>query len=167
VLLALLRDGRTVVEHVAWGQWGPERLYQEIERHLAEDHTADPRTVTSVPIDPGAAGLIAFADLQREFGAYPLEGRAPSGDKITRGRPWSARARAGRFVVVDDGTWDVDGYETELEGMPDSPHDDRWDATSDAYAQNAREGSRGDPPAPPKPPPSPPSFGGRGRGFGA
>jgi len=133
VLLALHVSGMWIVEHVVHFQGGPDRVHAEFKRWAEADRSSDPRTIQTIPQDPGAAGKITAADFKRRNSSLPIFVVVPTGDKITRFFPAASTQLSGGFAVVDDGSWDVPGYHAELEAAPKSTHDDRMDATSDAY----------------------------------
>lgn len=167
VLVAWVRGFGPVVEHVVHFRGAPDEVHAQFAATLAADHAADPRTITTIPLDPGAAGLMAAAEFQRRYPQFELRPVRPSGDKRTRFGGFSSRALAGTAAVVEDGTWDHEGYYAEAEGFPLAGHDDRVDATSDGYAAVAARATHGEAPTPPVPPAPAGHFAGYGgRGFG-
>ena len=133
VLLARLFNGRTVVEHVEHVRLGPDGVDATVERTANADRERDPRTVQAIPQDPGAAGKVSVRDMQRLLAKHPIRVVIPTGDKATRFKPLASRCLAGFVDIVEDETWDHEGFHSELEAFPAGSHDDRVDGAADAY----------------------------------
>lgn len=149
VLQAHARSGRIAIEHVVHGRWAPDGIDKVLEATASADYLADPRTIQVIPQDPGAAGKMVAAAVQRLLAKYPIKILRPTGDKVTRFRTISGRQLAGFVDIVDDGTWDVIAYHAEAESFPNGKHDDLEDATSDGYAVCAATEFGGAVPPPP------------------
>jgi predicted phage terminase large subunit-like protein len=134
VLMAMTEAGRPVVEHCEHFAAGPDEVFRRFEATARADVARDARTVQVIPEDPGAAGKMVVAEFQRRFPDLAIYARRPTGDKQLRFQPFASRQLAGNTSIVDDGSWDVQGYHAECEAFPLGAHDDRVDATSDAYA---------------------------------
>lgn len=132
VLAAITRAGLVVIEHVVRFRGTPDRVRAEFARVAAADRERDPRTVQWIPQDPGQAGVDQVRSYLNDHPGLTIRARRPTGDKLTRFGPASARAAAGTLVVVR-GAWNAE-YHAELEAVPLQAHDDQMDATSDAVA---------------------------------
>ena len=115
----------------------------EVHRLIASTAAQDGRAVTVVvPQDPGQAGVDQARGYQRELAGYDVRTRRPTGDKVTRARPWSAQVGARNAALVR-GPW-VAGFVGEHHAFPDGPHDDQVDAAADAFAVLAGGAGAGD-----------------------
>jgi predicted phage terminase large subunit-like protein len=104
----------------------------EVERLIRFTAEADGTGVeVALPQDPGQAGKAQALALTRALDGYAVRATPESGDKVTRFRPFSAAAEAGRVRVVR-GAWN-EGWFASLEAFPDARHDDDADATSRAF----------------------------------
>ena len=104
----------------------------EVKRMLMNTAVQDGRdTRIEIPQDPGAAGKAQVADMTKMLVGYNVRSKPVTGDKITRFSPFSAQAEAGNVKVLR-GAWNDDWFD-ELEGFPESAHDDRVDSTSEAF----------------------------------
>ena len=104
----------------------------EVERLIR--HTADadgPAVEIALPQDPGQAGKAQALALTAALEGYAVRATPESGDKVTRFRPFSAQAEAGRVHVLR-GAWN-EAWFAGLEAFPDGRHDDDADATSRAF----------------------------------
>jgi predicted phage terminase large subunit-like protein len=132
VKAALTREGVVVVEHVTRFRGPPDRVRAEFKRVAAEDRKADVRTGQWIPEDPGQAGKDQVRSYQNDNPGVAINARRPTGDKLVRFAPASARAMAGNLAVVR-GSWNGPLHD-ELEGLPETLHDDQADALADAVA---------------------------------
>ena len=131
--LALLRSGLVVIEDVVRFRGDPATVRARFGAVAAIDLDLDPRTVFTIPQDPGQAGVDQVASYQQQFPKLTIRARRPSKDKVTRFGPVSSRALAGNLAIVRAG-WN-DAFNDELEAFPDVEHDDQADALSDAFAE--------------------------------
>ena len=121
-------DGRFIVADHRRLRGSP----QEVERELQFTAESDGREVrVSLPQDPGQAGKAQAQALTRLLEGFSVRTAPVTGDKITRFGPFSAQAEAGNVLVLR-GPWNDDWF-TQLEGFPDSAHDDDADATAEAF----------------------------------
>ena len=77
----------------------------------------------------GKAGKDQVRSFQNENAGIPIFARRPTGDKLTRFRPASARATTGTLEVVQ-GAWNGDLHD-ETEEIPLGTYDDQMDGVSD------------------------------------
>ena len=104
----------------------------EVERLIRFTAEADgPSVEVALPQDPGQAGLAQARALTAALEGYAVRATPESGDKVTRFRPFSASAEAGRVHVLR-GAWN-EAWFAGLEAFPDARHDDDADATSRAF----------------------------------
>jgi len=112
---------------------------QEVEKELRFTAEADGREVRiSLPQDPGQAGKAQAQALTRLLEGFTVRTAPVTGDKVTRFGPFSAQAEAGNVVVLR-AAWNEDWF-SQLEGFPESAHDDDADATSEAFNSLAGPG---------------------------
>jgi predicted phage terminase large subunit-like protein len=105
---------------------------REVERELLSTAQIDGRSVRiSIPQDPGQAGKAQVQALVTLLQGFTVRSAPVTGNKVTRFGPFSAQAQAGNVVVLR-GPWN-DAWLTQLEGFPESPHDDDADATAEAF----------------------------------
>jgi predicted phage terminase large subunit-like protein len=105
----------------------------EVHRLISSTAAQDGRAVTVVvPQDPGQAGVDQARGYQRELAGFDVRTRRPTGDKVTRARPWSAQVGA-RNVALVRAPW-CPAFIAEHHAFPDGPHDDQVDAAADAFA---------------------------------
>ena len=123
-----LPDGRFIVADHRRLRGSPK----EVERELRYTAESDGREVrVAVPQDPGQAGKAQAHALVQMLEGFTVRTAPVTGDKITRFGPFSAQAEAGNVLVLR-GAWNDDWF-TQLEGFPDSSHDDDADATAEAF----------------------------------
>ena len=133
--LASITDaGLVVIEHVHRFRGTPAKVRTEFSRIAAADQEHDDRTVQWIPQDPAQAGKDQVLSYQNENPAITVRARPPSGDKIVRFGPASARAFAGNLAVVR-GPWNGELHD-ELEAAPGpkGTKDDQLDTVSDCVA---------------------------------
>jgi len=129
VKMLRLRDGSYVVENVVRLRGAPA----EVERLLKATAAMDGQQVTQhLPQDPGQAGVHQKLNLAKALAGSPVEFERPTGDKITRAKPFSAQWSVGNVAVVK-APWN-EAFVGELEGFPDGTYDDQVDAASDAFS---------------------------------
>ena len=104
----------------------------EVERLIRFTAQADGRAVeVALPQDPGQAGKAQALALTAALEGYAVRATPESGDKVTRFRPFSAQAEAGRVHVLR-AEW-IEAWFAGLEAFPDGRHDDDADSTSRAF----------------------------------
>lgn len=84
-----------------------------------------------IPQDPGQAGKEQAQSYVSSLAGYSVKTRPVSGSKISRAEPLSAQWQAGNVMLLE-GSWN-DEFLFEMEGFPDSEHDDQVDAAADAF----------------------------------
>lgn len=105
----------------------------EVHKLVSATAARDGRAVTVVvPQDPGQAGVDQAASYTRELAGYDVRTRRPTGDKVTRARPWSAQVGASNAALVR-APWTAT-FVAELHAFPEGGHDDQVDASADAFA---------------------------------
>lgn len=85
--------------------------------------------------DPGSAGISEAENFTRMLAGFDVRTVTISKDKITRAAPVSAQAEAGNIQVLR-APWNEEFFK-ELEGFPDTNHDDIVDVLSGAFNEMA------------------------------
>lgn len=133
VLMSLGRDGRIYVEDVVRIRGNPGEVVKTIRATAELDGVA---TTIFIPQDPGQAGKAQVHSFRQELRGFIVKSNTVTGDKLTRFGPFSTQAE-GELVSLVRAKWNLE-YCNELEGFPESSHDDQVDATSDAFRMVAR-----------------------------
>lgn len=128
--LSLTTEGELYVEDVIRARKRPG----EIERLIRQTAELDGvRCQVAIEQEPGSAGEHLLAHYRRRvLQGYAIRGWRPTGDKLTRAKPLSARAEAGDVKLVR-GAW-LPAFLEECEAFPEGDHDDQVDALAGAYA---------------------------------
>lgn len=121
--LSIDRQGIVAIEHLIRFRGTPDKVHSEFSRVALQDQAFDPRIVQVIPQDPGQAGVDQIRSFINENPGITIRARRPTGDKLTRFSPASARAAAGMLVVVR-GSWNREMHD-ELEALPEADHDDQ------------------------------------------
>lgn len=132
VRIARTRDDTVFVEDVITMRGAPGEVTGAMVKTASQD---GPGVLCMTSIDPGGAGVFAFAAIEEQFrktfGPGRLDGYKETGTKEVRARPLSAWAHAGHVKIVR-GDWNKH-YMAELEAFPMGPHDDQVDASSNGF----------------------------------
>lgn len=145
VLMARDNAGNFFVEHCVHGHWETEeRNAVMLQTAQADRRRYGPNNEPTIWIEgePGASGRDAIRGLVRHLAGFPVFEYNPQGkgDKDTRSEPWAAQLAAGNVYMVDDGSWDLNGYIQEHllfkpePGMKRGKLKDRVDASGQALA---------------------------------
>ena len=113
VLIARDNEGRFYVEHVIHGQWETHERNQKMRATCLRDRTKyGPQNtpVTYVEREGGSSGRDAWKEVARALAGFNVREDDVTGSKDVRAEPWSAQLAAGNVFLVEDGTWDIDGY---------------------------------------------------------
>lgn len=132
VRASISRQGVVTIEHVERFRGKSDAVHARFAATAQADKAFDARTVQWVPCDPGQAGKDQVRSFQNENPGIPVRDRPPSGKKLVRFGPASARALTGTLSVVR-GPWNA-ALHDELEEVPLGKHDDQMDAVADAVA---------------------------------
>ncbi len=124
-----MESPRWVVLDAVMHRGPPHEVHALVKATAARDGRA---VTVVVPQDPGQAGVDQAAAYTRELAGYDVRTRRPTGDKVTRARPWSAQVGARQAAVVR-APWTA-AFVSEHHAFPDGPHDDQVDAAADAFA---------------------------------
>lgn len=113
----------------------------DVEQKIFETARSDGMSVViSIPLDPGATAGVYCKDLARRLAeiGYTVKLTRPEKGKLQRFLPFASVAEAG-FVSIVKSTW-TEEYVSELETTEfnNKTHDDRADATSDAFYHLAK-----------------------------
>ncbi len=133
-LASITHAGLVVLEHVHRFRGTPAKVRSEFSRIAQADKERDARTTQWIPQDPAQAGKDQVLSYQNGNPGIAIRARPPTGDKIVRFGPASARAFAGNLAVVL-GPWN-DALHDELEAAPGpkGTKDDQLDTVSDCVA---------------------------------
>jgi len=82
-------------------------------------------------MEGGSAGKRDTYRLISELQGYDARGIKSTGDKITRAKPLAVQAEAGNVYLLR-GPW-IERWLTQMNAIPDWPHDDEMDAAAGAY----------------------------------
>lgn len=106
-------DGYIYIENVVHGQWEPDERDQNILR-MAQKYKAHygPKWIPKIVIEreTGSTGKQAFQALARMLIGFSVSEQAVTGSKDVRAEPWASQLAAGTIKIVDDGSWDVEGF---------------------------------------------------------
>jgi len=128
VLMSRTEDG-WCVEHIVRGRWTPGARNDVI----LQTARGDGKVVRVIVEQEGGSGGIAqVEELQRLLSGFSVMGVHPTGDKVTRASPFSAKCEAKR-VLLREGPW-VSAFLDELESFPNGSYDDIVDATVHSWA---------------------------------
>lgn len=135
VLLARLLDGRTLVEDVVRGQWGPDERNSIIRETAERDARRGPVTHV-LPQEPGAAGVDLAQAFVRLLSGFSVLTERETGSKEVRADPWASQWNAGNVVLLR-AAWN-EAYLTEHYAFPQGTFDDQVDGSSGAFNRLAR-----------------------------
>jgi predicted phage terminase large subunit-like protein len=129
VKIGVMHDGRWIILHADAFRGSPAEVNRRILNYAQQDGYEN---TTSLPKDPGQAGVAQIVALTHMLAGYIVDSSPESGDKVTRFGPFSSQAEVGNIMVLR-GRWNERWF-TELENFPPvNGHDDDADATSRAY----------------------------------
>ena len=122
--------------------WVLDEVRERVEPHavnklILETAKADAkrwgkrRVTIGIEQEPGASGKKDAAYLTKMLQGYPVQVERPTGDKVTRARPWSAQCAHGN-VRLAKAPWNR-GYRDEHVKFPGGAFDDRVDASSGGF----------------------------------
>jgi predicted phage terminase large subunit-like protein len=105
-----------------------------IEQLVSQTAEIDGHGVTVViEQEPGSSGLAIVDHYRRSvLPSYAVYGNRPTGDKITRARPVSARVEAGDFTIVR-GVWNTEFLDMVCRFPSEGVHDDPVDGLSGGF----------------------------------
>jgi predicted phage terminase large subunit-like protein len=132
--IGVMHDGRWIVLHADAFRGSPAEVDRRVLNYAQQDGY---EATTSLPKDPGQAGVAQVVHLTHLLAGYIVENSPESGDKVTRFGPFSSQAEVGNVLVLR-GRWN-DRFFTELENFPEGTHDDDADATSRAFNAIAQQ----------------------------
>jgi predicted phage terminase large subunit-like protein len=124
-------DGRVYIRHVARmpGPWA------DAKGRMRSRMLADPASVTQGIEVAGQQGGY-YQEFKRDprLALRAIEPVNPRevGNKEVRAQVWASRIQDGLIYVVDDGSWDVEGFIDECIAFPTGSYDDQVDGVSGA-----------------------------------
>ena len=122
-----IKDGIVYIANAHRFKGAPD----EVERSVLQFSHTDSNTFTSLPKDPGQAGVAQAHSMSKLLQGIRFEFTPESGDKVTRASPLAAQVNAGNVRMLK-GDWN-DALLNELRMFPMGAHDDLVDAASRAY----------------------------------
>lgn len=136
VLIARLSNGKYCVMDVEHFRLGSDDVRKKVKQCAEVDRGLWPNLIrVRLPQDPGQAGKDQIKSYITMLAGHSIHAVRPTGDKVVRADPFAAQWQANNVYVMQ-GHWN-EKYFTELEGFPDSNHEDMVDASSDAFAEVA------------------------------
>jgi predicted phage terminase large subunit-like protein len=137
-LLARSDAGNWYVEHVVHGQWEPDTRDEQIVAAAVRDrHRYGPHhePVIWIEQEPGSSGVDAYRHTARKLAGFRVGADRPTGAKEVRAEPWASQCAAKNVYLVEDGTWDIDGWISEHCLFPLGKLKDRVDSASGAFGK--------------------------------
>lgn len=128
-----VKDGIVWIAHADHFKGGPD----QVESTILQYAQTDERTFTSLPQDPGQAGVAQMQALSRKLHGKRFEFTLESGDKAARASPIAAQVNAGNVRMLK-GDWN-EALLAEMRMFPAGAHDDLVDALSRAYNKAAEK----------------------------
>jgi len=113
VLMAKDHEGNFYVEHCVHGQWEPQERNRQIKAEALRCRSRygpNHQPVIYIEAERGSTGLESFQNIVRMLAGFIVKEDQPTGSKDVRAEPWSTACSAGIVSVVEDGTWNVEGY---------------------------------------------------------
>ena len=129
VLMALMSDGRFLVEDVVRGQWQTHERNQLIRSTVVQDNAVYGHVETYIEQAPGLAKE-ATDTIIRLCAGYPIEANPVRGDKLTRAEPYADQAQANNVLLLA-APWNAT-YIDEHIAFPNGRNDDQVDGGSGA-----------------------------------
>ena len=130
VLMSQLPDGRIVIEDIVRDRMDPFDVEERIRVCAQVD---GPNTRTSIPQDPGAAGVAWKAHMAKKLGGHDVHFSPESGDKDTRALGLAAQVEAGMVYLVEAG-WNAVFLSEAAAFGPGAAFKDQIDASTRAYS---------------------------------
>lgn len=125
-------SGRYWIEHVTLGKWSPDDRNETVKARTQADGL---RCFVKFEHEGGSSGEDQALSIVRLLAGFDVEGIKVTGDKASRADAFAAQCNAGNVSIVDDGTWDVEAYLSELSGFPEGNYKDQVDASSLIFNQ--------------------------------
>jgi predicted phage terminase large subunit-like protein len=130
VLVGMTTDYKFFILDVRLARLTPHGIEQLVKETAESDGVG-----VSVVIEqePGSSGVAVIDHYRRTvLSLFAVYGNRPTGDKITRARPVSARTQAGDVFMVR-GMWNTEFLDMVCQFPSDGVHDDPVDALSGAH----------------------------------
>lgn len=131
-LMARMRNGQYIILDAKRMALNASNVRQLVRSTAVTDKAEYNCCDISIPQDPGQAGKEQAESYKKELAGYNVVCRPVSRDKVHRAEPFAAQWQSGNVLLLE-GPWN-EILLTELEGFPDTLHDDQVDAASDAFA---------------------------------
>ena len=130
-LMGRLENGQYIILDAKRMAFSASQVRQLVRSTAITDKAEYHCTRISIPQDPGQAGKEQAESYKRELAGFHVISRTVSGDKIHRAEPFAAAWQVGNVLLLE-GPWNEELLD-ELEGFPDTVHDDQVDAAGDAF----------------------------------
>lgn len=127
VKLGLTAEGGLVVLDVVHGRWEWPEALKIIRQTAVMDGSGVSQGIEDVGTQKGLYQMLLREPALTGIALHPLSVHK---DKITRANPWMARAEQGKFALLR-ASWNQTLL-NEICAVPESVHDDIWDAISGA-----------------------------------
>ena len=135
VLMGRMKNGQFIVLDVIRRAEQASTIRQIVQNTATLDRSMYNTNKIRLPQDPGQAGKSQAQSFTKLLAGHSLVINTVTGDKITRAEPLASQWQVGNVVLLE-GEWN-ELYMNEMEGFPDMLHDDRVDASSDAFNEVA------------------------------
>ena len=111
-VLMSYKEGIYYVEHCVHGHWEPDERNQRMRACALRDRNRYGKYEPEIWVERegGSSGRDAWKGVVRALEGFYVREDTVTGSKDRRAEPWSSQCAAGNVVVIDDGTWDVNGY---------------------------------------------------------
>lgn len=117
VLMAKGPDGNYYVEHIEYGHWEPDERNRKMRAVALRDrqkYGPNHEPVIWIEAEGGSSGRDSWKMAARALEGFAVHEDHVTGSKDTRAEPFAAQCAALNVSLVEDGTWDVNGYLEEL-----------------------------------------------------
>ena len=121
------KDGVIYIAHGYRFKGAPD----EVEQSIIQFTETDKNTFTSLPLDPGQAGVAQKQNISRKLQGKKFEFTPETGDKRARASPLAAQVNVGNVKMLR-GDWN-EYVLHEMRMFPNGANDDLIDACSRAY----------------------------------
>lgn len=108
---------RWFIGHVRAGRWGDIEREREIKGVAHMDRNKRGQCTIVVEQEPGSGGKESAMDTIRMLRGFDAVIDRVKSSKPSRWRPLARQVQAGNVWLIDDGTWDVEEFVSELDAL--------------------------------------------------
>jgi predicted phage terminase large subunit-like protein len=126
-----MKDGTTIVEDVARGQWSAHERETRLLQIAAADKAACRRYSIWFEQEPGSGGKESAESSIKRFKGYDVHADKVTGSKEVRAEPYAAQVQAGNVTLIAS-AWNRQ-FLDEHEQFPYGKYADQVDATAGAF----------------------------------